>query len=1012
MRTINTNKGSIFKQSTLALAVAAGVIIQAQSALAADEEKLEEVVVTGSRIQQRDGMNTPTPVSVLNADDLSAMSPGNLIEGISQMPQFFGNQGLNTGGSWFTNAGSGNLNLRGLGVGRTLTLLNGRRMASSTAFGSVDINAFPEAMIKTVETVTGGASAAYGTDAVAGVVNFILDTDFEGFEVKAQTGQTSRSDGNTSEYSIAWGTDIGDKGHFQFSYEKAQQDPIINYDGRDWYQGYGTINVGNGFEVLPNVISTAGSFNGLIFAPGTPLFNQEFSRDGQSLVPFVKSSQSTAFPVGIPPSQQSNTSGGSGDDFNSELAGYGLMPDHERDALFVYGDYDVTDNFKVYAQYIDSTSDTFQYNTPSGSLLGMPTTATIFQDNAFLPDSVRQTMVDNNINSFTIRKMGTLADWASEVWFKTKNESKATTLGFDWDVQSDGFFNDWVVKGSYQKGENQRTAYQKGLRVDRIFAALDAVDDGNGNIVCRTSLFGDAFPGCVPINIFGQGNASAEAIDYVTGLDAGQQITTPIYFADSGFDLGREYSYTTSEAKAYITWMDQELIDISAAGKLADGWAGPIDIAVGYASRKDEILQLVQDASNPTSDHSGAFKPVLCNDESIGLRGVSAPDCGNSVGTQYSKVSNIMGEISNSEYFVELNLPLVSGGDNIDSMVLNTAARYADYELSGGIWAYKAGLDIQFNASFRFRSTMSRDVRAPNLSELYDKTGGIGQVVDPVTGYSGGVTVFSGGNPKLNPEEADTLTLGLVFTSQSIEGLSASIDWYEVDINEAIGQKTAQGMLDACELEGDQEACSYITRGDDQSLVLVGYPYINVDNEYVSGIDMEVAFKTDVSWIGGAAESFGTRVFVTHLDERSTVNAGSARIDNAGQTGIQTTGTAYALPEWKFTAQFTYDYGDFSAFLQGRYIGEGVNDARPSTAFNSENNKVDSVMYADLNLKYVTELSNGSTFEVFGNMTNITDRAPPVTPYYSVFLGASDQVNESLFDQLGRRYTVGLKYSF
>ena len=125
-----------FNRTALAIAVAAGVLSTSNIAVAADEGKLEEVVVTGSRILQRDGMNTPTPVSVLNADELSAMSPGNLIEGISQMPQFFGNQGLNTGGSWFTNAGTGNLNLRGLGVGRTLTLLNGRRMSSSTAFGS------------------------------------------------------------------------------------------------------------------------------------------------------------------------------------------------------------------------------------------------------------------------------------------------------------------------------------------------------------------------------------------------------------------------------------------------------------------------------------------------------------------------------------------------------------------------------------------------------------------------------------------------------------------------------------------------------------------------------------------------------------------------------------------------------------------------------------------------------------------------------------------------------------
>src|SRR5690606_30084132 len=157
--------------SALSLAVAAAFGAAAQSGFA--QTPVEEVIVTGTRIQQS-GMQTPVPVTVVDAGELEAMAPGNLVDGISRLPQFFANQTPASNDGWFVRGGYGNLNLRGLGINRTLTLLDGRRMISSTAFGGVDVNVFPEAMIARVETVTGGASAAYGTDAVAGGANCIL----------------------------------------------------------------------------------------------------------------------------------------------------------------------------------------------------------------------------------------------------------------------------------------------------------------------------------------------------------------------------------------------------------------------------------------------------------------------------------------------------------------------------------------------------------------------------------------------------------------------------------------------------------------------------------------------------------------------------------------------------------------------------------------------------------------------------------------------------------------------
>src|SRR6478735_6959749 len=164
----------------------------------------KEIVVTGSHVITN-GMDSPVPVTAVAAEQLEKMDPTSLIASVSQLPQFYNNQTPNNA-NFFTRASTGSLNMRGLGVNRTLTLLNGRRFPSSSAFGGVDINLFPEAFIKSVETVTGGASAQYGTDAVAGVVNFILNTDFTGFQVKLQGGFTSRDDAYNWEGDVAFGT--------------------------------------------------------------------------------------------------------------------------------------------------------------------------------------------------------------------------------------------------------------------------------------------------------------------------------------------------------------------------------------------------------------------------------------------------------------------------------------------------------------------------------------------------------------------------------------------------------------------------------------------------------------------------------------------------------------------------------------------------------------------------------------------------------------------------------------
>ena len=985
------------------------------AAEAAPDNGERGITVTGSRIRA-DGMTAPVPLTVVNAEEIETLSPGALITGVSQLPQFYGNQTPNSG-NFFVRSGYGSLNLRGLGVNRTLTLLNGRRVPSTSAFGGVDINLFPESMIRSVETTTGGASAAYGTDAVAGVVNFILDTDFTGLEVDLQGGRTDRDDGQNWEASVAYGTPFADgRGHFLASAEIYDQVGISNFRQRDWYQAWGTMGSGTAadpFTFAPNVISRNASFDGVIFAPGTAINGLEFDRSG-NVSPFVSCpvSQGT---LGTPPARHSAAPGSncSGDDLGGEVAG--LYPDLDRYSIFAYADFEVADGFTVFGQYLHGRTHIFQYNTPRGSFGGTPTALTIFQDNAFLPAGLRQTMIANNIASFTLRRMGSIED-IGQMSIDDSTTQDIAVAGFNWDIDTGGgFFDGWQVDGYAQYGRSLRDWRQLGLRVDRIFAAVDAVDDGNGNIVCRVSLFGNAFPGCQPLNLFGRGNASDPATDYVVGFEPGEHISTPLFFADTGFDLGQTYDYDTREEKVGLTTFKQHFAEFSASGNVIDGWAGPIAAAFGASYRKDAIRQVVQDVTNPASDHNSGH-PVLCNGEAPGLRGVSQGDCLNTVGNQYSKVSNILGSADVWEVFGELLLPVVT----TDSFAAraNAAVRWADYQGSGTIWAYKGGIEMDIADTFRLRGTYSRDVRAANLSERFDKTGGVATIDDPRTPgviEAINVTRFSGGNPNVRSEEADTYTAGVVFTPQFLPGFSASVDWYDIKINGAISQVGTQNVVNRCFLENAQEFCDLITLDGGGTIILVGDVYVNVARSEVSGIDAEVNYRTPVTLLGGGEENIAFRAFASWLNERSETNSSGLTTDFAGQTGAgQVSGVYFPYPDFKATGSLTYRNSGFSVLGQVRYVGDAIQDVSPffpapnATPIVIADNTVPSATYVDLRFGYQFDLGFGEA-EFFTNVTNLFDQDPPITPSYSAFLGYSTQYNPAVYDVLGRRYTMGFR---
>jgi|WetSurMetagenome_2_1015567.scaffolds.fasta_scaffold25724_2 iron complex outermembrane recepter protein len=998
---------------TLALMLAGSPMAMAHAADAGATSNVQEVVVTGSHIRQT-GVNSPVPLTVVGGQQLKDMAPATLLEGVTQLPEFYGSQTPQSGG-WFTRAGYGDLNIRGLGVNRTLTLLDGRRVISQNAFGGVDVNMFPQEMIKSVETVTGGASAAYGTDAVAGVANFILDTNFTGLKISGQGGETSRGDGGNWQVSGAYGQGFaGGKGHVLISGEMFKQEGVFSYKGRDWYQAWGTI-VGPGNELLirPNVVSTGSTFGGLIVSPNPLLNGLAFNPDGSTYKFQASSAASGA--IGTSAGRQSITNGGSGDD----LAGGSiptLDPDLSRYSGFAYVDYDLTPNLNLYVQGLHGVVNTLSYNTPQGSLQGSPTAITIFSGNPYLPANVQQIMTQNNIASFTLRRTGSPEDFGGNDTLRDTSVMNSVTAGFKWRIDDNGgLFNDWDVDGYYQYGHNTRRMYQVGLNLLNMFAAVDAVKDGTGKIVCRTTLSANPIPGCAPIDLFGAGAASSAADAFVTGEVAGQNISTPVYFAGTGFSPSYNLNYTSQIAKVNITSMNQHVAELSMNGEVFRGWgAGPVTAAFGGSFRRESILQLVEDPTNPAGNQTNYF-PIPCNNSAAaiasGLRGISTPDCANTVGIQYSKVSNIIGALETKELYGETAIPLIANAPFMRLIKVDLAGRWADYTGSGGIWAYKAGGIWEIVDGFRLRGTYSRDVRAANLSERFDKTGGAGTITDPLHPAAGviNITTYSGGNPTVKPEKADTYTAGAVLQPRFLPGSQFSVDWYRIKINGAIGQLGAQNVVNQC-AAGATALCSLVTRDTVTDLpILVGNVYVNINQALVRGIDFEADYTRDIHLFGGGPESLSGRFLGSYLIENSQQLNGAAKIDRAGQVGIQQSdGVAYALPRFKFTAGLTYNNGPATAYLQGRFISSGTFENAAVVGKTIESNHVPAIFYTDLTLRY--RLKNH--VELFGTVTNLFDIDPPITPYYSTFGDYSIQDNPTLYDVLGRRFTMGATVRF
>jgi iron complex outermembrane recepter protein len=385
---------------------------------------------------------------------------------------------------------------------------------------------------------------------------------------------------------------------------------------------------------------------------------------------------------------------------------------------------------------------------------------------------------------------------------------------------------------------------------------------------------------------------------------------------------------------------------------------------------------------------------------------------------QNSTVANVHGSYVVKEAFTEWLVPLLTGRTGAEQLNLMAAARYADYSGSGGVWSWKTGLDWQVTGDLRLRGTLSRDLRAATLLERFNQTGGVGTITDRFWQVGGvsqshSVSTRTGGNPELDPETSRTFTYGFVYQPQGLPGFSTSMDYWNVDINGAIGNLGLQRIVDDCfSAGGTGGVCNLLSFDADGHVSQVRNITQNIAAAAGRGVDLEVSYRRAISLFSNDGETLGVRLFWSHLMENATQtdrNNALTYLDVAGQVG------AGSLPKDAITAILSYGAGPLNLSVSARHIGNGVGNAsfnqplrRPDVA----DNTVGSVTYFNLEGGYSWELEGGK-LELYADVQNLLDKDPPMTPVlFDSSLGQTGNggTNTGLYDLLGRRFTVGVRF--
>jgi outer membrane receptor protein involved in Fe transport len=994
--------------SVLALATAA----QAQNAGAANST--ENVTVTGTRIENGSGM--PTPTTVLSPDQLNTLSPTSIPEALSQLPMFAPTLGTTShaepNGRGFGTP-TNNLNLHGLGVIRTLILMDGNRVPGTFYDTTVNVDMLPQMLVQRVDVVTGGASAVYGSDAVAGVVNYILDHNFTGFKGLVQGGISTYGDAATARVGFAAGTNVLGKGHFELSAEYFNRDSVPDSAARPYgdpahsCQTTGSSTSQANPQVLTCNIRQANTSPFGLIANG-PLKGQQFSADGKSII---------AFNPGTTTGTGNANIGGDGGVLHNETL---VSADHNGQ---VYGrfDYDFNDRLSFWADARYGSAWT------SGASQGYTNTdgqypIWLYSGNPFFTAAEQAALFPAGTTAVDIARFNN--DLSRQLNVKQSTNTEAVSAGFRGRIYGDF---EWDVH--YTHGQNAVTLLTvNNMNTARFYAAIDAVvDPATGNTVCRTSITAPgAFPGCQPLNILGQNNSTSAAQQYVFGN-------------------------TWWQAK---NKMDDFTANLT--GTVFEGWAGPIKTAVGFEYRHQKLkvitsepngvtfnpqgLRLAPDSTYPSAASCATTFTINCGNPAPGDQMGSFPS---SDLAWFKEVqSGGLGAEDITEGDIELDVPVLKGLPFAQLVSLNGAYRYTYYStnglaISGPVTStfsantYKLGLEWSVNDDVRFRASTSRDMRAPTLWDLYQQqvitSSGItdARFTDPAapagantvgTNQNGSVNTVTGGNPNLKPETSINNTLGVVLTPSFIPGLTASIDYYHVKIGNALSTVggNSQAAYQLC-LESNLTSpyCNLIVRPLGYlNTTAANFPtQITTLNQNVAmnsrgGFDTEINYVSDLSSWTDMNGFVNLRLLWNRQEVAGTISVaslpGAQYLNNVNTTNF---------PRDRVNLSVGYSYEGFSATVTEQFIAQQnwFGTTTPWTTRFVTDGPIPDYWLTGLAMTYDFKVED-QPVTGFLNINNLFNNYGPIT---GGFQGSPGFLypTPTYADIIGRYFTVGVRVS-
>ncbi len=982
--------------SRLALCGASLLVLAAAGAAVAEPAADNtEVVVTGTRIV-RNGFTAPTPVTVVGSERLEQRLATNVGDVVNELPAFLASQtpaaqGLNANGPY---VGGRMLNLRGLDPKRTLVLVDGKRFVPSTTFGTVDTNMIPAALIDRVDVVTGGASAAYGSDAVAGVVNMILDHRFTGFKGAIEGGASTRGDDQTQSYSLAWGANfMGGRGHVMLSGEYEQNDGVGKCMVRDWCaaevlnfgrSGSALANVPGtpANNILPNIhtstISQRGVINAVTFSNGTTV-NAITTAGINTTTPLLGTSFTpTGTPTPFLYGTYANTLFMIGGEGHNEDGYFGVPIVAPTERWVVSGDVDMDFSDHIRGGVNVSYGEFKGF----GNSIQYKNTATpISSANPFIPASLRTIMTANNISSFTLgRTYGDIGD----PLFNTDNKTFRAVASLEGDLGGS-----WKWDSYYQFGRNEfRSDLIGGVVSARAVKSINSVQNGAGQIVCAVNADASTAnddPGCVPLNPFGN-QVSQSAKNYVTANGFQTDVTTEHVFA------------------------------ANVHGEPFSLWAGPISVAIGGEFRSDKIA----------GDADIFSKGAPDNPDTPNAVDVLAPN-----GFFAGNGSKISGKVDVVEGYFESVIPLAKDAPFAKRLDVDGAVRRTHYSRSApgiasssvGVTTWKVGVVWEPTDWLRFRGARSEDIRAPNVSELFGpQTSGFGILNDPAQGgLQTNPVVLSGSNPNLVPEVAETWTAGFVIRPpanwHAFSRAGLSLDYYKITIDQAIGVLGAQTIANRC-FQGATEFCSLIVRNGSGVITQITDIQQNVNQLKTSGLDLEVSYRQPLGDLG----DLDLRMLGNYVWHLTTVDS-AGPVDRADQTGVRG-GTQPGVPRYTLDWLINWKKDRWLFSFHGRYIPEGrynalfigpldpryaaaLNDPKnPLFGATSNLNTVDAAFYADLTVQYDVIRQGARKLTAFLGVNNLSDVQPPLVP------GANGSGQSILFDPVGRNFRGGLRFRY